>query len=269
MTTSAPGGRGAPVMIRCTVPGARGTTSVRPAGMSSATGSRTGPVPRPSPPRPSGPRSRPSPSCRSRAARRRAATSRASTRPCASARATSSSGSGGEQRGDDCLVFLDGAHGPILADRSDEPAGLGSGGGRRTEEVRVAEIDRMLEANEEWARRFPGSKPVRPARKVAVVACMDSRMPLFGMLGLEIGDAHVIRNAGGVITEDTIRSLTISQHAAGHPGDRAGAPHRVRAAGHRRRHASPTSSSRPPAAGRRGRRGRSPTSTTTSASRCG
>jgi carbonic anhydrase len=79
----------------------------------------------------------------------------------------------------------------------------------------VDEIDRMLQANEEWARRFPGSKPVRPARAVAVVACMDSRMPLFGMLGLDIGDAHVIRNAGGVITEDTIRSLTISQHVLG------------------------------------------------------
>jgi carbonic anhydrase len=85
--------------------------------------------------------------------------------------------------------------------------------GRR---VRVAsEIDRMLEANEAWAERFPGSKPVRPARAVAVVACMDSRMPLFGLLGLEVGDAHVIRNAGGVITEDTVRSLTVSQHVLG------------------------------------------------------
>ncbi|SOC49070.1 carbonic anhydrase [Blastococcus aggregatus] len=79
----------------------------------------------------------------------------------------------------------------------------------------MAEIDRMLEANERWAESFPGSKPVRPGRKVAVVACMDSRIPLFGVLGLEIGDAHVIRNAGGVITEDVIRSLTISQHALG------------------------------------------------------
>ena len=79
----------------------------------------------------------------------------------------------------------------------------------------MAEIERMLQANEDWARRFPGSKPVRPARQVAVVACMDSRMPLFQMLGLEVGDAHVIRNAGGVITEDTIRSLTISQHVLG------------------------------------------------------
>ena len=79
----------------------------------------------------------------------------------------------------------------------------------------MAEIDRMLAANEDWALRFPGSKPVRPARAVAVVACMDSRMPLFPMLGLDVGDAHVIRNAGGVITEDTIRSLTISQHLLG------------------------------------------------------
>ena len=79
----------------------------------------------------------------------------------------------------------------------------------------MSEVDRMLVANEEWARNFPGSKPVRPARGVAVVACMDSRMPLFGMLGLDVGDAHVIRNAGGVITEDTIRSLTVSQHLLG------------------------------------------------------
>ena len=82
-------------------------------------------------------------------------------------------------------------------------------------EVYVAEIDRMLQANQEWAQRFPGSKPVSPARKVAIVACMDSRMPLFGLLGLDIGDAHVIRNAGGVITEDTVRSLTVSQHLLG------------------------------------------------------
>jgi carbonic anhydrase len=67
----------------------------------------------------------------------------------------------------------------------------------------MSEIDRMLAANEAWAERFPGSRPVRPARGVAVVACMDSRMPLFQMLGLDVGDAHVIR------------SLTISQHLLG------------------------------------------------------
>jgi carbonic anhydrase len=79
----------------------------------------------------------------------------------------------------------------------------------------VSEIDRMLEANQAWLDRFAGDVPVAPARKVAVVACMDSRMPLFGMLGLEIGDAHVVRNAGGVITEDTLRSVAISQHLLG------------------------------------------------------
>jgi carbonic anhydrase len=79
----------------------------------------------------------------------------------------------------------------------------------------MSEVDRMLEANEEWSRGFPGPLPVRPARGVAVVACMDSRMPLFGLLGLAVGDAHVIRNAGGVVTEDTLRSLTVSQHLLG------------------------------------------------------
>jgi carbonic anhydrase len=79
----------------------------------------------------------------------------------------------------------------------------------------VAEFDRMLAANDDWVLRFPGSASVRPARAVAIVACMDSRMPLFQMLGLAVGDAHVIRNAGGVITEDTVRSLTISQHLLG------------------------------------------------------
>ena len=79
----------------------------------------------------------------------------------------------------------------------------------------MSEIDRMLAANEEWAGRFPGSKDVRPARQVAIVSCMDSRMPLFQMLGLEVGDAHVIRNGGGVITDDVIRSLTVSQHVLG------------------------------------------------------
>ena len=79
----------------------------------------------------------------------------------------------------------------------------------------MSEIDRMLAANAEWAERFPGSRDVRPARRVAVVACMDSRMPLFPMLGLEVGDAHVIRNAGGRVSEDAIRSLAISERLLG------------------------------------------------------
>ena len=79
----------------------------------------------------------------------------------------------------------------------------------------MSEIDRMLAANEAWLGEFPGDLPVAPARGVAVVACMDSRMPLFGLLGLAVGDAHVIRNAGGVVTEDTLRSVAISQHLLG------------------------------------------------------
>jgi carbonic anhydrase len=79
----------------------------------------------------------------------------------------------------------------------------------------VTEIDRMLAANRQWLAEFPGDLPVAPARGVAIVACMDSRMPLFGMLGLGVGDAHVIRNAGGVVTPDTLRSLAISQHLLG------------------------------------------------------
>jgi len=57
--------------------------------------------------------------------------------------------------------------------------------------------------------------PRHPARKLAVVACMDARLNVFEILGLELGDAHVIRNAGGVVTDDTIRSLTISQRRLG------------------------------------------------------
>lgn len=79
----------------------------------------------------------------------------------------------------------------------------------------MTEIDRMLAANREWLAQYPGDVPVAPARAVAVVACMDSRMPLFGLLGLAVGDAHVIRNAGGVVTEDTLRSLAVSQHLLG------------------------------------------------------
>ena len=79
----------------------------------------------------------------------------------------------------------------------------------------MTEIDRMLAANQKWLGEFPGHLPTAPARAVAVVACMDSRMPLFGLLGLAVGDAHVIRNAGGVVTEDTLRSLAISQHLLG------------------------------------------------------
>src|SRR3954470_9462886 len=76
--------------------------------------------------------------------------------------------------------------------------------------------DDFLRNNEAYAESFDkGDLPLPPARKTAVVACMDARLDVHGLLGLEIGDAHVIRNAGGVVTDDAIRSLAISQRLLG------------------------------------------------------
>ncbi|MFJ3902015.1 beta-class carbonic anhydrase [Streptomyces sp. NPDC090025] len=77
-------------------------------------------------------------------------------------------------------------------------------------------IDRLVQANTRYAADFadPGMD-ARPVRHVAVVACMDARLDLHAALGLELGDCHTIRNAGGVVTDDVIRSLTISQRALG------------------------------------------------------
>jgi len=76
--------------------------------------------------------------------------------------------------------------------------------------------EEFLEANQRYAERFTkGGRPMPPAKKVAVVACMDARIETGRLLGLEEGDAHVIRNAGGVVTEDVIRSLAISQRLLG------------------------------------------------------
>ena len=60
-----------------------------------------------------------------------------------------------------------------------------------------------------------GDLPLPPARKIAILACMDARLDVHGLLGLSLGDAHVIRNAGGVVTDDEIRSLSISQRLLG------------------------------------------------------
>jgi carbonic anhydrase len=77
-------------------------------------------------------------------------------------------------------------------------------------------IDEILEHNEDFANQFKkGSLPMPPAKKLAVVACMDARLETGVLLKLVEGDAHVIRNAGGVVTDDVIRSLTISQRLLG------------------------------------------------------
>src|ERR687885_1752212 len=76
--------------------------------------------------------------------------------------------------------------------------------------------DELLENNAAYAESFEkGDLPLPPARGVAVVACMDARLDVHKALGLELGDAHVIRNAGGVVTDDEIRSLAISQRLLG------------------------------------------------------
>ena len=75
--------------------------------------------------------------------------------------------------------------------------------------------DQLLENNEKYAASFEGPLPLPPAKHVAVLACMDARLDVHDLLGLEEGDAHVIRNAGGVATDDAIRSLAISQRLLG------------------------------------------------------
>ncbi len=76
--------------------------------------------------------------------------------------------------------------------------------------------DELVGNNQEYARSFDKSAlPMPPGKPVAVLACMDARLNVYGMLGLQEGDAHVIRNAGGVVTQDAIRSLVISQRLLG------------------------------------------------------
>jgi carbonic anhydrase len=80
----------------------------------------------------------------------------------------------------------------------------------------VAATDELLANAERYAEAFDrGGLPMPPAKRVAVLACMDARLNPYGLLGLNEGDAHVIRNAGGVVTDDEIRSLAISQRLLG------------------------------------------------------
>ena len=75
--------------------------------------------------------------------------------------------------------------------------------------------DEYLKNNEAYAANFSGPLPLPPSRNIAVVACMDARLDVYGILGLGQGESHVIRNAGGVVTDDEIRSLAISQRLLG------------------------------------------------------
>jgi carbonic anhydrase len=80
----------------------------------------------------------------------------------------------------------------------------------------MSTTDELLANAESYADGFDkGELPMPPAKKVAIVACMDARLNPYGLLGLSEGDAHIIRNAGGVVTDDAIRSLSISQRLLG------------------------------------------------------
>jgi len=79
----------------------------------------------------------------------------------------------------------------------------------------MSSTDQLLAGNQEYAQTFSGPLPLPPALGVAVVACMDARLNVYAVLGLAEGQAHVIRNAGGAVTDDVIRSLAISQRLLG------------------------------------------------------
>ena len=80
----------------------------------------------------------------------------------------------------------------------------------------MSTTDELLQNAERYAESFDqGDLPLPPGRKVAILACMDARLNPYGLLGLSEGDAHVIRNAGGVVSDDAIRSLAISQNLLG------------------------------------------------------
>jgi carbonic anhydrase len=81
--------------------------------------------------------------------------------------------------------------------------------------------DELVAANEEFAATFDTTRAgcdlssPRPTRHITVITCMDARIDLFAALGLSLGEVHLIRNAGGIVTDDSLRSLTLSQHALG------------------------------------------------------
>jgi carbonic anhydrase len=79
----------------------------------------------------------------------------------------------------------------------------------------MSNTDQLVANNQRYAETFSGPLPLPPALGVAVIACMDARLNVYAILGLNEGEAHVIRNAGGVVTDDEIRSLAISQRLLG------------------------------------------------------
>src|SRR5271166_3737416 len=88
--------------------------------------------------------------------------------------------------------------------------------GKKSRRMDISVIDEALSANQQYAKNFKlGHLAMPPARKLAIVACMDARLTVEQLLGLKTGEAHIIRNAGGIVTEDAIRSLLISHYLLG------------------------------------------------------
>jgi carbonic anhydrase len=88
--------------------------------------------------------------------------------------------------------------------------------GKYLQEAPMTVTDELLSNNDAYVAAFDkGNLPLPPGKHVAIIACMDARLNVYGALGLQEGDAHVIRNAGGVVTDDEIRSLAISQRLLG------------------------------------------------------
>src|SRR4028119_1212283 len=79
----------------------------------------------------------------------------------------------------------------------------------------MTQISRLLDANHSWAAARANVADPSPGRRLAVVTCMDARIDVFAVLGLHLGEAHVIRNAGGRVTDDVLRSLALSSHVLG------------------------------------------------------
>src|SRR5438067_11152293 len=79
----------------------------------------------------------------------------------------------------------------------------------------MSATDEYLKNNARYVESFTGPLPLQPAKGTAVIACMDARLNVYAILGLNEGESHVIRNAGGVVTDDAIRSLAISQRLLG------------------------------------------------------
>jgi carbonic anhydrase len=79
----------------------------------------------------------------------------------------------------------------------------------------VTDVDRLLAANQAYAAARANVSDARPSRHLAVLTCMDARIDVFAVLGLHLGESHVLRNAGGRVTEDVLRSLALSSHVLG------------------------------------------------------